>query len=140
MDTAGCFNNTLAAITWDRIGIFLPNLKHEIMPQQDEIISQTETILGNKEKEVNLLPSKTNYQPQCTSTNQDGQKASSTLPQPLPNSTFITIEDVPKMNFPQPFGPLPGSVMAQPVVSTSQSVYFPQPSQTYTWPSSPQPK
>ena len=48
MDTAGCFNNTLAAITWDRIGIFLPNLKHEIMPQQDEIISQTETILGNK--------------------------------------------------------------------------------------------
>ena len=89
---------------------------------------------------MNLLPSRTNYQPQCTSTNQDGQKASSTLSQPLPNSTFITIEDAPKVNFPQPFGPLPGSVMAQPVVSTSQSVYFPQPSQTYTWPSSPQPK
>lgn len=43
MDTAGCFNDTLAAITWDRINIFLPQLRNEIYPPQlpSEVETQT---------------------------------------------------------------------------------------------------
>lgn len=32
METAGCFRDTLAAITWDRIATFLPNLYQEMFP------------------------------------------------------------------------------------------------------------
>ena len=34
METAGCFRDTLAAITWDRITTFLPNLYQEMFPPQ----------------------------------------------------------------------------------------------------------
>lgn len=42
MKTAGCFHNTLAAITWDRINVFLPNLYQELfIPQVNPSIPET---------------------------------------------------------------------------------------------------
>lgn len=36
MKTAGCFNDTLAAITWDRINVFLPSLYQDLMFSHDQ--------------------------------------------------------------------------------------------------------
>ena len=44
MKTAGCFNETLASITWDRINKFLPNLYCDLieppMRQSEQPIEQ----------------------------------------------------------------------------------------------------
>ena len=36
MKTAGCFNDTLAAITWDRINVFLPTLYQDLMHSHEQ--------------------------------------------------------------------------------------------------------
>ncbi|RWS07642.1 golgi-specific brefeldin A-resistance guanine nucleotide exchange factor 1-like isoform X2 [Dinothrombium tinctorium] len=50
MDTAQCFNPSLAVITWDRIALFLPTLKDEILPpakveEKDSSLSESQPIV-----------------------------------------------------------------------------------------------
>ncbi|CAG2105682.1 unnamed protein product [Medioppia subpectinata] len=54
METAGCFNDTLAAITWDRIATFLPHLHQDLLPPQinanaEDNTNNTQTGVGGDE-------------------------------------------------------------------------------------------
>ena len=56
METAGCFHGTLAAITWDRISVFLPTLYEDMVPPQINVPALTtsnpiEASLPNNELE-----------------------------------------------------------------------------------------
>lgn len=44
MINANCLNNELSTITWDRIHIFLPNFKNEILEAEQPPISPTQLV------------------------------------------------------------------------------------------------
>lgn len=100
MDTAGCFNDTLAAITWDRIAIFLPHLRNEIYPPKFPIemehsnpatssqslpIQQVEASVSEEQSETSTPPTSTFSQQQTVPQNQVIVQH----PQPLPQSVQI---------------------------------------------------
>ncbi len=112
MDTAGCFNDTLAAITWDRIAIFLPNLHNEIMPPHinahpedtQEVVNEN---LRSNEFE-NIRPQTLEQQsevshsvqpyvnPNSAEPTQQMAAQTSTDQTSIPISTFIDMESCPK--------------------------------------------
>jgi hypothetical protein len=102
METAGCFHDTLAAITWDRIAVFLPNLYQDMVPPQINTPSEptptVETIDENSLKNENEIK----REPTVVSDTQ------------LPNPNIQTIGP----NIPEVIQPFRGPI-ATPVVGNS---------------------
>jgi len=125
METAGCFNDTLAAITWDRIAVFLPHLHQDLIPPQMNATpadDNSQQPLDDSHRSYESQPQyETPIQPpvppptHCDATIANnainsspvpevGQPVEGTLPLvPTPtvlgNSTFIDMEECPKMPF-----------------------------------------
>ena len=110
METAGCFTDTLAAITWDRIAVFLPHLHQDLIPPQIHINPEenNETIDENSKTNEIDKQSQTSVEPHSEASNQTinpnisesvgQQSVGPVVPTiPIANSTFIDIEDCSKM-------------------------------------------
>ncbi|KPM07874.1 Golgi-specific brefeldin A-resistance guanine nucleotide exchange factor 1-like protein [Sarcoptes scabiei] len=97
MRTAGCFNELLASITWDRINIFLPNLRDELMTPQ---INLNDSYFNSNPKDNNLFNEKSSAAFVAPTQNNEIESPEVYTPEPRsdssinPNESYDTNHEV----------------------------------------------